>query len=105
MTLVYILGIIAGIGTTVSFIPQVYLTMTNDKSDVSVGMISIQSAGTFCWMLYGVMMHDIIMIVFNSITFLLCVSILVRIMIRAVYLRQRECGAHEDTIGDIVSLP
>lgn len=70
------LGFLAGIVTTVSFVPQVVRVYQNKSGrDVSLWMVLLLSAGTFLWLLYGLMLGSFPIILANAVTFALVVVI------------------------------
>lgn len=74
------LGIIGGVGTTFSFLPQVYRVITDKRSidGLSPYMLSVHFAGVSCWVAYGILDNDAIITAFNIITVLLLSAIIVR---------------------------
>ncbi len=72
-----ITGLIAGVLTTVAFVPQLIKTW-NSKSanDVSYGMFLLFSLGVVLWGVYGWEIHAFPVLIANIITFILAVSIL-----------------------------
>lgn len=72
-----ILGILASILTTSSFIPQAVKTIkTKDTSGISLGMYSMFTMGVLLWLSYGLFIKDIAIIIGNIITFILAFIIL-----------------------------
>lgn len=72
------LGIVAGLLTTGSFLPQVIKTWrTRAVRDLSLRMYLSLSAGVFLWLLYGLRVGSLSIILANSVTFALAVAILV----------------------------
>jgi len=72
-----IIGIIAAIFTTISFIPQaVKVVKTNDTKSISKAMYICFSFGVFMWLIYGIMIESFAVIVANSITLPLALIIL-----------------------------
>ncbi|MDX1971203.1 MAG: SemiSWEET transporter [Candidatus Sumerlaeia bacterium] len=70
-------GACAATLTTSAFLPQAILTWrTFNTEGLSVGMFSMMTTGVFLWLCYGWMIDDWIVIVANSITFVLAASIL-----------------------------
>lgn len=68
---VYI-GFLAGAMTTLSFLPQALQTYkTRRTDDLSLGLFSLMTAGVACWFVYGLMIDDLPMIIFNSLTFVM----------------------------------
>lgn len=78
MTLPDILGSLAGALTTIAFIPQVIKTWkTRSTHDISLIMFSLFSLGVLLWLLYGISLGALPIIIANSITLALAMSILV----------------------------
>jgi len=70
------IGLIAGTLTTASFLPQVWkIWTTKSARDLSWGMVAVFCAGTFLWLIYGVMLGAVSIIVANAVTFLLSLAI------------------------------
>jgi MtN3 and saliva related transmembrane protein len=81
MLIVNGIGILAGTGTTISFLPQVILTVrTGSVDNISPLMFIIHSSGVLSWIIYGVLIHNHIIILFNSIALLLNSILLVCIV-------------------------
>jgi len=71
-------GLIAGTLTTMSFVPQVWkIWNTKSARDLSWGMVAVFCAGTFLWLVYGLMLGAVSIIVANAVTFVLSLSICV----------------------------
>jgi MtN3 and saliva related transmembrane protein len=72
-----LLGLAAGICTTLAFVPQVIRTWrTRSTEDISLGMFVIFVFGVFLWLLYGLAKADMIIIGANVVTLGLAGSIL-----------------------------
>lgn len=72
------LGLIAGTGTTVSFFPQLYKIIKTKKTEnLSPIMFIIHTSGVTCWIIYGILINNLIIVLFNSITLLFCFTIIV----------------------------
>lgn len=72
------LGLIAGTLTTVAFVPQVIkIWKSKHARDISLGMFAIFSAGVLLWLLYGIQIGATPVIIANTITLGLSVTILV----------------------------
>ncbi len=72
-----LLGTIAGILTTLSFIPQAYQTLkTRQTSGISLPMYLIFTLGVFCWLVYGFALNAWPIVAANAFTFVLAFSIL-----------------------------
>lgn len=77
MNLTEILGLIAGFLTTMSFIPQVVKTWRSRSArDLSLVMFLLYCVGVFLWMIYGVMIDQLPVILWNIITLILASVIL-----------------------------
>lgn len=77
MTNIDLLGYVAAIFTTVSFMPQaVRVIKTRDTRSLSLAMYSILTIGVALWLVYGLLKQDGAMIVANTITFFLSLLIL-----------------------------
>lgn len=74
------IGIIAGIGTTFSFFPQVWKVYTDSQSvsGLSPYMMMIHFVGGSCWIVYGILQNDYIITGFNSITIVLLSAIIIK---------------------------
>ena len=78
MSTTTMLGYFAGFLTTIAFLPQVLKTWKSQSaSDLSLGMFSVSTVGVFCWLVYGFLLQEMPMIVWNGITFLLVLMILI----------------------------
>jgi MtN3 and saliva related transmembrane protein len=73
-----IIGIIAGIATTGSFIPQAYKVYKTKKTlDLSTGMFILLIGGIIMWIIYGIQLEKIPIIAANSVTLVFAIYILV----------------------------
>ncbi len=73
-----LIGYLAAILTTCSFVPQAWLTFrTRDVSGISLGMYSVFTTGVALWLAYGVLLGAWPIVVPNAITLALAVAILV----------------------------
>ena len=71
------IGVLAGTGTTVSFFPQmVRILRTGSVSDLSISMFLIHSTGVSLWVVYGVLVGDMVIILFNGFSVLFNLIIL-----------------------------
>ena len=71
------IGLAAGFLTTVSFVPQI-LKIWKSKSaeDVSKKMFLAIACGVFLWLVYGIMLKQWPIIIWNSISLVLASTIL-----------------------------
>ena len=77
MTLTDLIGTLAATLTTVSFVPQAWLSFkTHDVSGVSLLMYSAFTVGVALWLAYGLLLDSWPMVIANSITLVLAVMIL-----------------------------
>ncbi|MBU2646732.1 SemiSWEET transporter [bacterium] len=73
-----VIGLIAAICTTVSFMPQaIKIIRTRQTKDLSLGMYAILTSGIFFWLLYGILVRDVPLIAANLISFVFTFTILV----------------------------
>ena len=73
-----IIGLLAAVLTTASFIPQVYIVW-KEKSvkDISLTMYSIFLTGVILWLYYGIEIASLSIILANSATIILVVLIII----------------------------
>jgi MtN3 and saliva related transmembrane protein len=78
MTMTSAIGLLAAFCTTISYIPQLKKCWdTGSAGDLSFKMFSILAAGIALWVVYGVLQADMVIILANSVSFLLLMGILV----------------------------
>ncbi|WP_081208757.1 SemiSWEET family sugar transporter [Salegentibacter sediminis] len=64
-----VLGLVAGICTTVAVIPQIKKAWKTKKvEDVSPGMFTILMIGIFLWVIYGITQKDLPIIATNGVS-------------------------------------
>jgi MtN3 and saliva related transmembrane protein len=69
------LGLVSGLFTTLSFLPQVLRTVrTGSAADLSLGWLTLFGAGVFGWCAYGVLSADLAISLTNAVT--LCLVLL-----------------------------
>ena len=72
-----ILGYVAGICTAIVFLPQsIHTVKTRNVEGLSVQTYIIYSIGMISWILYGVYLHSVQMMIFNSISLVFALLIL-----------------------------
>ena len=77
MDLTNLIGTLAGILTTIAFIPQVAKTWrTRSAGDISLLMFLLFSSGVLLWFIYGLLLQAQPIIIANGITLSLSASIL-----------------------------
>lgn len=75
--MITIIGFIAAILTTASFLPQAIKTIkTKDTSGISLMMYILFSAGILLWLVYGIFIKDLAVISANAVTFVFAFIIL-----------------------------
>ena len=73
-----IIGTLAAILTTASFVPQAWHTFqTRDVRGISLGMYSVFTVGVACWLVYGLLLSAWPIVIANCITLALAAAILV----------------------------
>jgi len=78
MNTTIMMGYFAGFLTTISFLPQVVKTWkSRSASDLSWGMFSVFSVGVMFWLIYGFLIQEPPIILWNSVTLALVLAILV----------------------------
>ncbi len=78
MTLIDLVGTLAAVLTTVSFLPQALHTFrTKDVRGISLGMYSAFTLGVALWLVYGLLLGAWPVVVANCITLALASAILV----------------------------
>jgi MtN3 and saliva related transmembrane protein len=72
------LGLVAGVLTTIAYLPQLIKTWRSKSADdLSWSMLIILCAGIILWLVYGFSVHDIPIVAANIVTFVLASIILV----------------------------
>ncbi len=78
MDKIEIIGMIAGVMTTVSFFPQAIKTIiTKETKGISIEMYSILTVGVFLWMVYGIFKGALSVTLANAITLIPSLIILI----------------------------
>jgi MtN3 and saliva related transmembrane protein len=72
-----IVGTVAATLTTMSFLPQAWLTLrTRDVSGISLAMYSVFTVGVSLWLVYGFLLQAWPVIIANAVTLALALTIL-----------------------------
>ena len=72
-----LVGYLAAILTTLSFLPQVWHTWrTRDVRGISLGMYVVFATGVFLWLLYGILANAWPIVIANAVTLALALAIL-----------------------------
>jgi len=78
ITLVNIIGISASVFTAISSFPQLLKLVREKKADdISLVMLLVLLSGLALWIFYGCLKEDWILIIANSFSFLLNITLLV----------------------------
>ncbi|TXT36357.1 MAG: hypothetical protein FD135_4327 [Comamonadaceae bacterium] len=78
MTLIDLIGTLAAILTTLSFLPQALHTFrTKDVKGISLGMYSAFTLGVMLWLVYGLLLQAWPVVISNCITLALAIAILI----------------------------
>jgi MtN3 and saliva related transmembrane protein len=73
-----VLGLVAGILTTIAYLPQLIKTWRSKSADdLSWTMLIVLCIGISLWLVYGVSVHDLPIIAANIVTFVFAGIILV----------------------------
>ena len=77
MTAAELIGYLAAVLTTASFVPQAWLTLrTRDVSGISLGMYTVFACGVALWLTYGLLVGAWPIVAANAITLALAIAIL-----------------------------
>jgi len=77
MTFATLIGLVAAFCTTISYIPQLKkIWVTGETEDISLKMFLILALGIALWVAYGVLQHDAIIILANSVSLAFLCAIL-----------------------------
>ena len=80
MQLIDLIGTLAAILTTASFVPQAWHTFrTRDVRGISLGMYSVFTVGVACWLVYGLLLNAWPIVISNFITLALAATMLYRV--------------------------
>ncbi len=73
-----LIGYIAAVLTTVSFVPQAWKTFrSRDVSGISLGMYALFTTGVALWLAYGLVLGNLPITLANAITLALALAVLV----------------------------
>lgn len=93
------IGSLAGILTTIAFIPQVIKTWkTRSARDISLWMFLLFSTGVLLWLIYGLSLHAMPIILANGITLALSTSILLMKAKDLIADQRRKIAADQRTL-------
>lgn len=72
-----LIGYLAAVLTTCSFVPQAWLTFrSRDVRGISLGMYSVFAAGVALWLVYGLLLEAWPIVAANAVTLTLALLIL-----------------------------
>jgi MtN3 and saliva related transmembrane protein len=72
------IGFLAAFCTTISFLPQaIKVYRSKSTKDISLYMFLIFTIGTFCWLIYGIVISSVPIMIANTITLILSFFILI----------------------------
>lgn len=73
-----IIGLVAGICTATSMLPQIFKTLKEKKAeDVSLKMLLVLMSGIILWIIYGIRRNDMPIIATNSFSLLVNMTMIV----------------------------
>lgn len=76
MSIIELIGVVAGSCTTLAFIPQLRkVILTRSTADISLLMYTLYCSGLALWTIYGVLINSISLILANFITLLFALGI------------------------------
>jgi len=76
-TIIELIGSLAGVLTTISFLPQVIKTYKSRcAKDLSLGMFLLFTLGVLMWLIYGIGINKLPIIIANGVTIVLAGMIL-----------------------------
>jgi MtN3 and saliva related transmembrane protein len=78
MNTLTIIGFVAALCTTISFLPQaIKVIKTKQTKDLSLVMYLTFTIGVFLWLVYGLISDDLPIIIANAITLVFAITILI----------------------------
>lgn len=82
MDLTTFIGVVAGFCTTIAVVPQIIRTWrTKEVKDVSIKMFFVLITGVTLWCIYGILKKDLPIIITNSLSIVLNLSMLYFIIV------------------------
>ena len=73
-----LIGYFAGFLTTIAFVPQVLKTWkSKSASDLSLWMFLVFSLGVLCWLIYGILLAEVPIVFWNTVTLILALALLI----------------------------
>jgi len=78
MDFVTVIGLIAGVFTTGSFVPQLIKAWkTKSTKDISAGMYIVMVTGVILWIIYGIYERSLPLILANAVSLTITTTILI----------------------------
>ncbi|MBI1729041.1 SemiSWEET transporter [Candidatus Acetothermia bacterium] len=78
MDLIAIIGYVAAVATTSSFLPQLIKILRKRRAeDISLLMYLIFVSGITLWLIYGILVHEMPIIAANGVTLVIALAILI----------------------------
>ena len=75
---ILIIGLLAGLCTTLSFVPQIVkIYRTKRTRDLSLSTYVLLSAGLFLWIVYGIVLNQVPIILPNVIVLIMSLYIII----------------------------
>lgn len=75
--MIEMIGSIAAMLTTVSFVPQVVKVLQERRTDgISLSMYALFTTGVALWLVYGLMIGSLPLLLANAVTFALAATVL-----------------------------
>jgi len=84
MDYINLIGMIAGVLTTLAYFPQVIKTwQSKSVGDLSIIMLLTLATGIFLWFVYGLLIRSVPVIIANAVSFaLVSIMVLLKIIFR-----------------------
>jgi MtN3 and saliva related transmembrane protein len=99
-----LIGMIAAVLTTLSFVPQaVHILRTGQTEGISLIMYALFTTGISVWLAYGILLGALPIILSNAVTLVLAATILVLKIRAVIQARSSAHGAAEETSAPIAS--
>jgi len=97
MEMTTVIGLVAAVCTTASFLPQVFqILRTGNVDGISLQMYSIFTFGVSMWLIYGAIVRDLPMLLANLVTLILASLVLGLTLYKRS--RQRKTAARQAAI-------
>src|SRR4051812_46138710 len=104
MTIVAVIGTIAAVLTTASFLPQIVKIRKQGGEDLSYGMLTSYVVGVSLWLAYGVLLHATAVIWANAVAFVLVATcIVLKATSQKAARRQRLAVDMDEVIADALT--